>query len=224
MIGNAGSLVLAGGNAVTVVLTRLLLVLATHVDTVQRRIHHEIDNFTNGERRPTWKDRHSMPYTLATIWEVHRWSPFLALGSPRRAYNDFIIGEYFIPKGATIVANIWGVHNDPSYWSEPEKFEPSRFLNKDGSVAWEKVDRVISFSVGKRMCPAEIFASVEIYTYLTRLMQKFLILPEEGAVFDPNVHPALLMQPKRHMFRCIPRACRPARHRQWPPTALSSHA
>ncbi|KAH7964837.1 hypothetical protein HPB49_001750 [Dermacentor silvarum] len=60
--------------------------------------------------------------------------------------------------------------------------------------------------LGKRMCPAEIFASVEIYVYLTRLTQKFFFLPEEGVAFDANIPDALMMQPGRLRFRCIPRA------------------
>ncbi|KAH7963963.1 hypothetical protein HPB52_024001 [Rhipicephalus sanguineus] len=84
LIGNAGSLVLAGGSAVSAVLVRLLLLLATNVDTVQDRIHREIDDFIGSERQPTWEDRHFTPYTLATIWEAHRWNTLLPLGAPRR--------------------------------------------------------------------------------------------------------------------------------------------
>ncbi|KAL1470426.1 hypothetical protein MTO96_040441 [Rhipicephalus appendiculatus] len=58
----------------------------------------------------------------------------------------------------------------------------------------------------KRMCPAEIFASVEIYTYLARLMQKFFILPEDRLVFDASIPYKFMMQPGRHKFRCVPRA------------------
>ncbi|KAH7964838.1 hypothetical protein HPB49_001751 [Dermacentor silvarum] len=81
LIGNAGSFVLAGANTVSAVLVRLLLLLATHADTVQDR---DVDEFMNSESQPSWEDRHSTPYTLATIWEVHRWHPLLPLGVPRR--------------------------------------------------------------------------------------------------------------------------------------------
>ncbi|KAL1419649.1 hypothetical protein MTO96_025157 [Rhipicephalus appendiculatus] len=84
LIGNAGSFVLAGGSTVAAVLVRLLLVLATNVDTVQDRIHREIDDFIGNARQPNWEDRHFTPYTLATIWEAHRWDPLLPLGAPRR--------------------------------------------------------------------------------------------------------------------------------------------
>ncbi|KAL1470427.1 hypothetical protein MTO96_040442, partial [Rhipicephalus appendiculatus] len=84
LIGNAGSFVLAGGSTVAAVLVRLLLVLATNVDTVQDRIQREIDDFIGNARQPNWEDRHFTPYTLATIWEAHRWDPLLPLGAPRR--------------------------------------------------------------------------------------------------------------------------------------------
>ncbi|XP_037502258.1 cytochrome P450 2U1-like, partial [Rhipicephalus sanguineus] len=206
LIGNAGSFVLAGGSAVSAVLVRLLLLLATNVDTVQDRIHREIDDFIGSERQPTWEDRHFTPYTLATIWEAHRWNTLLPLGAPRRAFKDVVIGKHFVPKDTTIIANIWAVHKNPLLWNEPEKFHPARFLKEDGSMAWEKADKLIPFSVGKRMCPAEIFASVEIYIYLARLMQKFVILPEEGVLFDAGIPYKHMLQPGRHKFRCMPRA------------------
>ncbi|KAL1419650.1 hypothetical protein MTO96_025158 [Rhipicephalus appendiculatus] len=84
LIGNAGSFVLAGSSTVAAVLVRLLLVLATNVDTVQDHIHREIDDFIGNARQPHWEDRHLTPYTLATIWEAHRWDPLLPLGAPRR--------------------------------------------------------------------------------------------------------------------------------------------
>lgn len=84
LIGNAGSLVLAGANTVSAALMRLLLLLATHAETVQDRIHREIDEFMGSERQPTWEDRRSTPYTVATIWEAHRWHPLLPFGVARR--------------------------------------------------------------------------------------------------------------------------------------------
>ncbi|XP_077513690.1 cytochrome P450 2H2-like [Amblyomma americanum] len=205
LVGNAGSIVLAGSNTVSAVLMRLLLLLADNADTVQARIHREIDAVVGGERQPTWEDRHLTPYTVATIWETHRWHPLLPFAVPRRAYQDVVIGEYFVPRDATVIANVWGVHHDPEYWDDPEKFDPTRFLNGDGSLAWEKAERIIPFSVGKRMCPAANFAAVEVYLCVSSILQKFIVLPKEGQKVDVNIKDSIMMRPGNHKLRCIPR-------------------
>ncbi|EEC15556.1 hypothetical protein IscW_ISCW020898, partial [Ixodes scapularis] len=37
---------------------------------------------------------------------------------------------------------------------------------------------------GKRMCPGETLTTVEIFLYLTSLLQRFDILPEEGKAIN----------------------------------------
>ena len=37
----------------------------------------------------------------------------------RRALEDLELGGYRIPKGTTMVMNLWGLHRDPRYYPEP---------------------------------------------------------------------------------------------------------
>ena len=73
------------------------------------------------------------------------------LGTPHTSSQDDAYGEYFIPKGATIVGNIWYVFvcsstirdvyidglvpramcHDERVYSEPMQFNPERFLGED---------------------------------------------------------------------------------------------
>ena len=43
---------------------------------------------------------------------------------------------------------IYGLHRDPDYFPEPEKFKPERFDNFDGSLSYT----YIPFSAGSRSC------------------------------------------------------------------------
>ncbi|XP_077523106.1 cytochrome P450 2C23-like [Amblyomma americanum] len=205
LTGNAVGFLIPATVTVSAMLMRILLLVAANVETVQKRIQREIDAVVGSERPPTWDDRYATPYTMAVMWEAQRWHTLLPMGLPRWAGQDVAIGKYFVPKGSTIVPNIWAVHNDPKRWSEPEKFDPMRFLNKDGSLALEKLKSVLPFSVGKRSCPGEVFAPLEIYVYVTRMLQKFRIVPQAGSVLDVNIGDDVIMQPGRHMFCCIPR-------------------
>ncbi|XP_075742800.1 cytochrome P450 2F5 isoform X5 [Rhipicephalus microplus] len=205
LTGNVVTFLLAGAITAAASLMRELLLVAANVDTIQARIQREVTDAVGGERKPSWEDRLSTPYTMAFIWEAHRRYPMLPLGVPRRACQDVIIGEYFIPENATVVTNTWALHHDPAIWKDPNKFDPTRFLKSDGSLSQDELQRVIPFSVGRRMCPGEIFASAEIYIYLTSILQKYRIVPISGTNVHVDCKYSDIMKLGRHKMRCIPR-------------------
>ncbi|KAH9372497.1 hypothetical protein HPB48_000098 [Haemaphysalis longicornis] len=182
LVGNVINLFVAGSHTVAVAIHWHMLHLANNADTWQARLQCEIDDVVGRERQPTWEDRNKMPFTMACIWEMHRWKPSSLTGVPRGTSEDTVVGEYFIPKGTTIFPNIWAVHHDPKLWKEPHKFDPSRFLNDDGTLVHPKPEYLMPFSIGKRMCPGEILAVVEIFLYITCLLQKYRVVPELGKI------------------------------------------
>ena len=46
-----------------------------------------------------------------------------------------------------MVMNLYSVHLDGSYWSEPEVFKPERHLSSDGTAV-VKTDHLIPFGAG----------------------------------------------------------------------------
>jgi cytochrome P450 len=40
------------------------------------------------------------------------------------------IVKYSFPAGTQINVNTYAIHTHPSHWKDPEKFDPSRFLNQ----------------------------------------------------------------------------------------------
>ena len=70
------------------------------------------------------------------------------------------------------------VHHDPQLFPNPEKFDPTRFLNENGE--YQSNPHVIPFSVGKRVCLGESLARMELFIFWTGLMQKYRVkLPDE---------------------------------------------
>ena len=55
-----------------------------------------------------------------------------------------------IEKGTPILIPIDGIHFDPNYYEEPEKFEPERF--RDGSKHLLNSCVYIPFGIGPRNC------------------------------------------------------------------------
>lgn len=186
LVFNVLTLFIGGSGTVAVTLQWHFLNFADKPHTVQARVQKEIDDAVGTERQPTWEDRHRMPYTMACIWEMNRWKIVSPLGMPRGVLEDTLFDEFYIPSGTTVVPNLWAVHHDPRMWKEPSKFDPSRFLREDGSLAHPKPDYFIPFSFGKRMCPGEVIAHVEIFLYITCVLQKYRILPEGEEVNKIN--------------------------------------
>ena len=81
---------------------------------------------------------------------------------------------HFIPRGTYILANFWAVHHDANVWDNPFSFNPDRYLNDDSNKLI-KSDALIPFSIGKRSCIGETLARVEVFLYITFLLQKYRI-------------------------------------------------
>ncbi len=60
------------------------------------------------------------------VWQVLRFFPSVA-GVPGMAKKSFKVGQYYIPAGSRVIANLWGTNHDERLWSEPHAFNPSRF-------------------------------------------------------------------------------------------------
>jgi cytochrome P450 len=61
--------------------------------------------------------------------------------------SDVKIDDHFIPKDTQILPLLWAVHMNPELWEDPEKFQPSRFINEDGKV--QKPEYFMPFGIGK---------------------------------------------------------------------------
>lgn len=205
LTGNAMAFFGAGTHTVKAMVVWHLLNCADKVDTVQKKIQDEIDHVTGGERAPRWEDQTKMPFTVATLWEMYRWRAISPLSLPREASEDVIYKEYFIPKGSVVIPNIGAIHMSQAYWKSPEKFMPERFLREDGNGLKPKPECLIPFSIGKRMCPGEILATVEIFIYLTALLQKFTVLPAEGSSVSLVSTSTALNFPRPQKLRFLPR-------------------
>ncbi len=119
-----------------------------------------------------------MPYTEAVIMETLRFGSVTPLGGPHRAISDISYNDYVIKKDTTIIANLYGINNNPHIWGDPEKFRPERFLEKGRNSSVEERE-VLAFSSGKRKCIGERLAKNELFLFITGLIKAFKILPED---------------------------------------------
>ena len=115
--------------------------------------------------------RDEMHYTKAFLLESLRMSAIVILALPHYALDNVSVGPYIIPKGTTVLPSIMNVLIDPEYFSDPHKFDPSRFLDQNNEFQHD--EHVIAFSVGKRYCLGQSLAEKEFFLFFTGLMQRF---------------------------------------------------
>lgn len=113
------------------------------------------------------------------------------------------MGKYVIPSGSIVIASIWSIFYDASFWKDPEVFRPERFLT-DGGTRAQKPERFIPFSYGKRSCPGEVIANMETFIYFTTILQHFVLEPPPdgpGLSFDEVLGLSLRPKPQEMIFR-----------------------
>lgn len=80
-----------------------------HYPEVQRRAQEEIDKVIGPDRLPTMQDSENLPYLAAVTKEVLRWSAPVPLAVPHALITEDEYRGMRIPKGATVIANVWCV-------------------------------------------------------------------------------------------------------------------
>ncbi|KAJ7224753.1 cytochrome P450 [Mycena rebaudengoi] len=164
----------AGGADTTVSsLASFFLAMATCPD-FQKKAQIEIDNVVGTHRLPEFEDRPFLPYVEAVYREVMRWKPVLPLGLPHATTEDDVYDGYFIPKGSTVLSNIWAMTRDTSvYGADSDEFNPERYFNPDGNLNDD--DTVLAFGFGRRVCVGRYAADATVWAAMVSVLATFRI-------------------------------------------------
>uniref|UniRef100_A0A8C6EVM6 unspecific monooxygenase n=1 Tax=Marmota marmota marmota TaxID=9994 RepID=A0A8C6EVM6_MARMA len=147
----------AGTETTSTTLRYGLLLLLKHPE-VTAKVQEEIDQVIGRHRK-------------AVLHEIQRYIDLIPINLPRAVTCDIKFRNYLIPKGTTIITSLTSVLHDSKEFPNPEKFDPGHFLDKSGK--FKKSDYFMPFSTVKRICAGEGLARMELFLFLTTILQNF---------------------------------------------------
>ncbi|OQE34915.1 hypothetical protein PENCOP_c015G06813 [Penicillium coprophilum] len=196
---SAGSLYAGGADTTVSSIASFFLAMALFPE-VQRKAQEEIDTVLGSNRLPQFQDRDDLPYINALVKEVLRWHPVVPMSVAHTSTQDDTCEGYFIPKGSSVLTNVWAYTHDPTVYHDPMTFKPERFLTTPDRKVPERDPHMLVFGFGRRACPGRTLADANVFLTVSQVLTVFSISkPIENGVpqdiplkFLPGVisHPA----------------------------------
>lgn len=186
---------LAAGHETTAnALAWTLYLLSQHPD-IADRVAQEAERVL-GDRSPTMADFKELGYTKQVFQEAIRlFPPIAALG--RTAKQADTLGGYHIPAGSHVYVMIYALHRHPTFWDNPDFFDPERFspagLEQQKSQGHGR-PIYMPFSQGQRKCIGDHFAMLEGVLILAVLARRFKFALVPGTPVEPEL--TLTLRPK----------------------------
>jgi cytochrome P450 len=183
------TLLLAGHETTALALSWTLYLLAQNPE-VTAQLHAELDAVLAG-RLPTLDDVPRLAFTAKVLKESMRLYP-PAWGVVRMCPDECTLGDFRIPKRASVIVSQYVMHRDPRFFPEPTRFDPSRWT--------ESFERDLPrfayfpFGGGPRLCIGASFATMEATLVLAILAQRFRFHVDPTCEVVPQ--PSITLRPK----------------------------
>ncbi|KAI1824706.1 cytochrome P450 oxidoreductase [Xylaria intraflava] len=172
-----GGVLMEGGSDTSSSLILAMIRAMTQFPEVQKRAQEEIDAAVDGSRSPTWEDFPKLPYINMMIKESHRWRPVSPLGVSHAVAEDDWVGGHHLPKGSTVVLNVWGMHHNEKRWEQPEDFMPDRYSTHPKLASQYTSDGPdrdhFGYGAGRRVCPGIHLAERNLFVAMAKLLWAF---------------------------------------------------
>ncbi|XP_077994764.1 thromboxane-A synthase-like isoform X2 [Glandiceps talaboti] len=173
--------------------------LARHPD-VQERLIQEVEDMLEGETNLDYYAVQKMPYMEMVISETLRMYP-PGQRFNRQCLESCTINGIHFPKGMHVDVPVYGIHHNPKYWPDPEKFDPERFTAE--AKAGRDPYTYLPFSHGPRNCIGIRFAQLEMKIALSRILQKFKFKTCSQTEVPLKVDAGITLSPRNGIYLVI---------------------
>ncbi|CAN5463021.1 cytochrome P450 [soil metagenome] len=173
----------------------LVVVLSLH-PTVEREIQQELDCVI-GSRLPCYEDVRALPYLSSVVKETLRLHP-TSFAVMRQNNAEDEINGFYIHKNSGIIMSIYHIHRHPDFWTNPEGFDPYRFMNNP--IGQEERFAYIPFALGKRSCIGSAFSTMEAILIMATILQRYRIFLPSNTKIHPRITTLVTMRPDVDMM------------------------
>ncbi|KAJ6569702.1 cytochrome P450 [Mycena sp. CBHHK59/15] len=206
----------AGGSDTTLsILMSFILAMVLHPE-IQARAQAELDRVVPGDRLPTFADRTRLPFIECIVWECLRWHPVANLALAHYSTEDDTYRGFRIPRGTTVLANIWAMLHEPSRYPSPSLFNPDRYSGPNKSTG-DEINPLpdLAYGFGRRICPGRFLATDTIWIVVASVLDAYNIvkpLDKAGNEHEPRVEytPGMFSRPMPFEYRIAPRSAKAA--------------
>ncbi len=205
LVNNLVDLFIAGSETTSTTLSWGMLYMILNPD-IQHKVQEELDEVVGKGIQPKTVDRCRTPYTEAVIHETQRLGNILDRSVVHSSLADCTLSSgHFIPKDSMVICNIGYLSRDPKHFPDPLKFDPTRFLDKEGR--FKPHPMVVPFGLGRRRCLGEQLARMSLYVFFTGILTRFN-LEKAHPKDQPSTKPieGLVTSPQPYELRFIPRS------------------
>jgi cytochrome P450 len=183
MIDEIMVLIIAGHETTANALAWTLYLLAHHPDE-----YHKLKEKTSNI---TLRESVTSEALNCVIQESMRLYP-PAWISDRISLQEDRFNSYTYPAGTIVVLFYFGMHRNPKYWTDPEKFVPDRFLKANLEKVKQKA--YYPFGLGPRLCIGNNFAMAEMTIFLQAFVQRFALAPGSNT---PRINALVTLKPDK---------------------------
>ncbi|XP_049875570.1 probable cytochrome P450 313a4 [Pectinophora gossypiella] len=165
-----------GGTDTSANAAAFTLIMLSRYPAIQQKVFEELKKvFDDDSKRPIVpEDLLQLKYLDIVLKETLRLFPPAPLLMRKVTEDITLPSGVTVPKGCSILTNIWAVHRNPTYWGEDvEQFRPERFLD----TPFKHPAQFMPFSFGPRNCPGYTYAMMSMKTFLAMTLREFRVLP-----------------------------------------------
>ncbi|KAG1843662.1 cytochrome P450 [Suillus subluteus] len=184
-------LLFGAGAETTAVAIMYVVMASTCYPKAQEKVQEQLDIVVGRDRAPTFDDYNSLPQVEAFMLECLRWRPVTPLGFAHHASADIVYVHF------------QAISRDPSVYPNPDKFDPERWLNSDGTIRDDLT--FPSFGFGRRICPGQHITNHSVFINIALLLWSFKITQDpENPIDEMDIMDGVVAHPKLFVARFQP--------------------
>jgi cytochrome P450 len=140
-----------------------------HHPSIKAGVCEEVERNLGSRSHIEDSDLAKLPYLQAVVKELFRLYPPCAFSFPHESSDEYChIFGYEVSPRTQVLINIYTIQRDHAVWTNPDEFNPTRFINHAGIDMYGQHYQLLPFGGGRRQCPATKLAIRYVQSGLAR--------------------------------------------------------